>query len=82
LLLAGLQRDLPLVLTRNGMLEDLVEMMPKPMCTILAVSGQGKTRLACAALCQRFGLLLVARQRCVKTLNHRDAAQTAVSAGR
>ena len=73
MLLAGLERDLPLVLTRNGMLDDLLEMMPKSMCTIFAVSGQGKTRLACEALCQRFGLLLVTRQRGVKTLNPSSA---------
>jgi hypothetical protein len=73
MLLAGLERDLPLVLTRNGMLKDLIEMMPNSMCTIFAVSGQGKTRLACEALCQRFGLLLVTRQRGVMTLNPSSA---------
>jgi hypothetical protein len=73
MLLAGLERDLPLVLTRNGLLKNLIEMMPKSMCTIFAVSGQGKTRLACEALCQRFGLLLVTRQRGVKTLNPSSA---------
>ena len=37
------------------------------------MSGQGKTWLACEALCQRFGLLLVTRQRGVMTLNPSSA---------
>ena len=55
------------------MLEDRIGMMPKSMCTIFAVSGQGKTQLACEELCLRFGLLLVMRQRGVKTLNPSSA---------
>jgi hypothetical protein len=58
MLLAGLERDTPLVLS-GELLDDVVSAMESGVRAVLAVSGQGKTRLACEALSQRFGLFLV-----------------------
>jgi len=69
MLLAGLEKQPPLLLTADNLREELMSSMMKHPCALLAVSGQGKTRLQCEMLSCNYGLLLVSRPPGSVTLN-------------
>ncbi|KAL1520017.1 hypothetical protein AB1Y20_023496 [Prymnesium parvum] len=69
MLLAGLEKQPPLLLTADNLREELMSSMMKHPCALLAVSGQGKTRLQCEMLSCNYGLLLISRAPGSVTLN-------------
>jgi hypothetical protein len=75
MLLAGLERDDPLVLS-GELLGRVLSGMDEALCMMFGVSGAGKTRLICEALSQRFGLLLVVSQPGEASLNPSSADVT------
>ena len=61
MLLAGLERDVPLGLS-GELLGRVLSGMDEALCMMFGVLGAGKTRLICEALSQRFVLLFVVSQ--------------------